>query len=148
MVQPDATLAMPGCHVLVEAKRIRRSAFQAEQLAREYVTLLSDAGAKTPLLLLVIGAPPPVAVKGHGRLDPVDAVMLHLETVVGRANGNVGTMALVSAQLPDVLAWITWAEIGEIVTREAAALTELSYGLSGTVQRLASAVSTAIDWHS
>lgn len=148
VVQPDATMSMPSCHVLVEAKRIRRSAFQAEQLAREYVTLLSDAGAKTPLLLLVIGAPPPVAVQGHGRLDPVEAVMLHLETVVSRANESVGTLASISVQVPDVLAWITWAEIAEIVTREAAAFTGLSHGLSGTVDRLASTVTTAINWHS
>jgi hypothetical protein len=50
--------------------------------------------------------------------------------------------------VPEALAWITWAEISELVARQAMAFANLPDGLSGTVQRLASAVSTAIDWHS
>lgn len=148
VVQPDATLVLPNCHVLVEAKRIRSSSFQAEQLAREYVATVSDARKKSPLLLLVLGSPPPVSVKSNGRLDPLDAVRLYLEEVVARTDGSAGTAEELSAQLPDALAWITWAEIREVVARQAAGFADLPGGVTGTVQRLASAVKTAIDWHS
>ncbi len=48
VVQPDATMAMPGHFVLVEAKRIRTASFQPEQLAREYITLLDKAADRVP----------------------------------------------------------------------------------------------------
>ena len=54
-VQPDATIAMPGHFVLMEAKRIRRASFQPEQLAREYVALLNEAADRVHLLLIVLG---------------------------------------------------------------------------------------------
>lgn len=66
VVQPDGVLVSPSCYVLIEAKRIRRSAFQAEQLAREYAAVLQEAHGRTPLLLLLLGAPPPVSVAGEG----------------------------------------------------------------------------------
>ena len=148
VVQPDAKLVMPGCHVLVEAKRIRSASFQAEQLAREYVTAVSDAGAKSPLLLLVLGSPPPVLVKRHGRLAPLDAVRIHLEGVVARTDGSVGTAEELSARLPEALAWITWAEIRDVVSTQVGFFADLPDGVNGTVLRLAAAVSTAIEWHS
>ncbi|MGI8691630.1 MAG: hypothetical protein ACR2JK_01840 [Geodermatophilaceae bacterium] len=88
VVQPDATLISPNTHVLVEAKRIRACYFQAEQLPREYLALLLAAEARTPLLLVVLGAPPPVPLRGHrGRLPLLDALTLHLETVHNRVEG-------------------------------------------------------------
>lgn len=148
VVQPDATIAMPGHFVLVEAKRIRSASFQPEQLAREYVTLLDVAADRVPLLLLILGAPPPVAVKGYGRLDPIEAVTTQLDAVLGRTNDYQGDAESLAARLPDVLAWITWAEIREIVVGQAADFTDLATGVGGTIDRLASAVVTAIDWHS
>ena len=55
-VQPDATITTTTCSVLVEAKRIKASAFQPEQLAREYLALLQEVTKRTPLLLLVLGS--------------------------------------------------------------------------------------------
>lgn len=69
VVQPDGLLTSPHCLVLLEAKRIRSSSFQPEQLAREYVALRLRAGDRTPLLLLVLGTAPPVSVKGSGWLS-------------------------------------------------------------------------------
>ena len=57
-VQPDATITTETCSVLVEAKRIKASAFQPEQLAREYLALLQESTDRTPLLLLVLGSRP------------------------------------------------------------------------------------------
>lgn len=148
VVQPDATMGMPGHFVLIEAKRIRRASFQPEQLAREYITLLDVAAGRIPLLLLVLGAPPPIAVKGRGRLDPIEVVTTQLDAVLGRTKHYDGDAASLTAKLPDTLAWITWAEIREIVVRQAASLPDTANGLDGTVDRLASAVVAAIDWHS
>ncbi len=148
VVQPDATIEMPGHFVLIEAKRIRRATFQPEQLAREYITLLDQAAKRVPLLLLVLGEPPPIAVKGHGRLDPIEAVTAQLDSVLGRTKDYEADAASLAAKLPDPLAWITWTEIREIVLRQAGGFVDLADGLAGTVDRLASAVVAAIDWHS
>jgi hypothetical protein len=44
VVQPDASIASPHVQVLVESKRIRSSAFQPWQLAREYLAVRHQAG--------------------------------------------------------------------------------------------------------
>lgn len=54
-VQPDGIIESPNTYTILEAKRIRSSSFQPEQLAREYVLALRDAGPRTPILLLVLG---------------------------------------------------------------------------------------------
>jgi len=66
VVQPDATITSPSVYALVEAKRIRRSSFQPEQPAREFVaaTVEAQASGRRPLLLLILGTPPPVTVSG------------------------------------------------------------------------------------
>ena len=66
VVQPDATITSPSVYALVEAKRIRRSSFQPEQPAREFVaaTVEAQASGRRPLLLLILRTPPPVTVSG------------------------------------------------------------------------------------
>jgi hypothetical protein len=66
VVQPDAIISSSNSYVLVEAKRLRRSSFQPEQLAREYLAVTQQANGRTPLLLLILGAPPPVAGRASG----------------------------------------------------------------------------------
>ena len=82
VVQPDGTLVSPSSYVLIEAKRIRRSSFQPEQLAREYAGAMQEAQGRTPLLLLILGGPPPVSVAGAGRLSIEDAVKRHFGEVL------------------------------------------------------------------
>jgi hypothetical protein len=89
VVQPDDIMMSTGCYVLPEAKRIRRSSFQAEQIAREYVALMAAAEGKSPLLSLILGSPPPVTVKGHGRLSVEDAASLFSQPF--STGQNVGT---------------------------------------------------------
>jgi hypothetical protein len=55
---------------MLEAKRIKRGAFMPEQLAREFLAVVQEAGDRNRLLLLVLPTPPPVHVRGHGRLAP------------------------------------------------------------------------------
>src|SRR5262249_31584426 len=78
IVQPDATIAGPSSYVLLEAKRIEGGSSQPQQLAREYLAVTRAAHEHTPLLLLVLGAPPPIKVTGLGRMSIADAIRLHL----------------------------------------------------------------------
>jgi len=59
-VQPDGIIKSANTYTILEAKRICRSSFQPEQLSREYVLALRDAGPRTPILLLILGTFPPV----------------------------------------------------------------------------------------
>lgn len=145
-VQPDATVTTPTCSVLIEAKRIKASAFQPEQLAREYLAVLQGTEARRPLLLLVLGAPPPVVIKGQGRMSPHDSIADQLPALLDRLGRDPAEAAELSDALADRLAWITWAQIGDIVG--GAMPPENSSGAEATVRRMAGALLQAVEWHS
>lgn len=145
-VQPDAQFATVNSFTLIEAKRLRRSEFQVEQLAREFLALLSEAGRRVPLLLLILGKEPPVSVTGHGRLGISDAVTLTLPNLLDQADRTEELDALV-ARIPEVVAWVTWGQIRDIVVTGRTAF-EQETEVAGTMRRLCDAVVTAIDWHS
>ena len=148
VVQPDATVVSRATYTLIEAKRIGRSSFQVNQLAREVVALLATAGDRSPLMLLLLGSPPPVAVAGRGRLSLQAAVAVSLADVLAvTPEVDLGPDALMD-RLPETMAWITWAEIADVTRRQAELFRAAPNGLAGTVRRLASAVTDAIDWHS
>ena len=147
VVQPDALISSPNCFALVEAKRIRGGAFQAEQLSREYVAVMRDAGGRTPLLLLLLGAPPPVVVKGLGRLSLEDAVLRGLGAVLATAEDHGLDEETLRAGLPGALARITWQEIGEVVRQQQASFRSSDPAVEGTVERLADSVVHAIERH-
>lgn len=147
VVQPDAIFETPTTYTLVEAKRIRYGSFQPEQLAREYVTLMSKAGTATPILFL-LGVTPPVRVKGNGQLGIAEAVGRFLSPVLER----VGDQTLPSeselmARIPEVFCWLSWAELDRCI-REAAN-TYVSGHDSGeaSVRRIASFIQNAVAWH-
>lgn len=81
--QPDALLTSPGVFVLVEAKRIRTSAFQPKQLAREYVATLAHANGRAPIIFL-LGVNPPVLVKGNGRISFLPQMMTYFVGFPGK----------------------------------------------------------------
>lgn len=148
VVQPDATVVSSATYTLIEAKRIRRSSFQFDQLAREVVALLAAAGNRSPLLLLLLGSPPPVAVAGRGRLSLEAAIAGSLDQVLA-VTPEVGlSVDAVMDRLPETVAWTTWGEIADVTRRQAELFREAPNGLAGTVRRLALAVTDAIDWHS
>ena len=147
VVQPDAIFETPTTYTLVEAKRIRYGSFQPEQLAREYVTLMSKAGTATPILFL-LGVTPPVRVKGIGQLGIAEAVGRFLGPVMER----VGDQGLPSeselmVRIPDVFSWLSWPELDQCI-REAAN-TYVSGHAAGdaSVQRIASFIHNAVAWH-
>ena len=148
VVQPDGLLQTPSCHILLEAKGMGRSAFQPEQLAREFVCVIREAGAARSLLLLVIPSRPPVPVRSHGRLSLPNAIGLHLGSVVERTPGMHDTTDTLLSRIPECVAWITWHEVREAVANANFDATTLPAPVAATIQRLRDALIDAIDWHS
>jgi hypothetical protein len=147
VVQPDGLLVTPSCHVLLEAKGMGRSAFQSEQLSREFACVVRDAGNARPLLLLITPTAPPVPVKGHGRLPVGAAIGLYLEPVLTRTKGLDTPLDDLIARIPDTVAWITWNEVQAAVANAHIDTAALPVSVAGTVQRLRDDLVKAIDWH-
>ena len=77
-----------------------------------------------------------------------DAVEQHLPRF-GAASGLKDTLVEeAQRRIPEVTAWITWAEIREIVLRQREVFSNQDDDVVATVQRLCDSVTTAIDWHS
>lgn len=149
VVQPDALVTSPTCCIVVEAKRIGRSSFQLEQLAREYALVMRYAkkrGADAPLLLLVLAEEPPVHIEGAGRVTPEDSIRTHLPAVLDRCEPDGMTAEELAARIPEALAWVTWHEVRTLVEASASAFAgDLS--VKRSIDRLARAVTNAIEWH-
>lgn len=146
VVQPDALITSPSSFVLVEAKRVRASSFQPEQLAKEYVATMAHAGTRTPLILL-LGARPPVLVRGRGRMSVEQAISSELESVLLRAKNEHLMMDLMVERIPEVFCWITWPELSAVVARQAAGLSSADPSVNASVRRLAKSVCSSIAWH-
>jgi hypothetical protein len=146
-IQPDAYLHMPEATVLVEAKRIRSGGFQPEQLTREFLSLMRDHQTTHRLLLLVLAAPPPLSVKGLGRMGITEAITSQLTAVHARAAAPPHLPSLL-AQAPNAWAWITWSELNEVLERAAAALSHIAdLSVRASVSRTAQSAIRAIRWH-
>ncbi|MFC9693745.1 hypothetical protein ACFTSF_34655 [Kribbella sp. NPDC056951] len=146
-VQPDGILVTPSCHVLIEAKGMGKSAFQSEQLSREFVCVHRDAGQSRPLLLLITPEPPPLPVKGHGRLPIEAAIALHLESVLARTTGLTTTPDDLAATIPDTVAWLTWDDLGAAVADAGQNLPPLPPSVAATIHRLRDDLLRALAWH-
>ena len=113
-VQPDGRLKSDRTAVWLEAKRIRPSSVQERQLARTLAALLSNARDLAPLLLLVLGAPPPVQVQRQGRVRVAEAVehpLPHLGPAVDRHRVRDAV---------ESVRWITWDEVDRAIADVAA----------------------------
>jgi hypothetical protein len=127
--------------------RVLPSSFQPEQLAREYLALATDTVSKTPLLLLFLGSPPPVTVKGIGRLDLFDAIRRELDGFHHRVGSELDLDEL-ERLIPDRVAWTKWDDISHVVTDQALRFSCSDPGVLGTIQRLSRSVTDAVTWHS
>lgn len=148
VVQPDAMIKSSGCYVLVEGKRLRRSSFQPEQLAREYLAVMQDASGRTPLLLLILGAPPPVSVQGLGRLSLQDSVAGQLPSVLSRTSCIGLGEADLLRRLPETVAWTTWPDVQQVAMRQHADFCSATPAVAGTMARLVASINDAIIRHS
>jgi len=145
-IQPDAMLNMPGATILVEAKRIRSGSFQPEQLAREYLSLIRDSHTSEHLLLLLLASPPPILVRGLGRLSVRDAILNQLPLVHSTATDAPPLHQLI-ANVDDSYAWITWTELERIVNKQAKQFTNADDDVTSAIRRTAAFISRAVAWH-
>ena len=85
---------------------------------RELVALMSKTGGRSPLLLLILGTPPPVAVAGRGRLSLEEAIAGDVADVLAKAPEVAASVDVLIDRLPETIAWITWAKIAEVTRRQ------------------------------
>lgn len=148
-VQPDVVLTSPSTYTLIEAKRIRSSSFQTDQLAREFIAAVQQAGQRVPLLLVILGSPPPVVVdKIVGRVSLEDAITRRLDQVGDWSGGTTLSHEDLAALIPEVVAWTTWDEIRDVLAANRLRYSAAPEGLGSTVSRLCDAAIAAINWHS
>lgn len=146
-VQPDAVFETPSTYTLVEAKRIRYSSFQPEQLAREYVALMSNTGASKPVLLL-LGVTPPLRVKGSGLLEIHEAIGRFLGPVLERTGDEaLPSESELLERIPEIFCWISWEELKGCIAQAAELHSALHPSGEASVQRIAAFVRNAIAWH-
>lgn len=146
-VQPDGILESADVYCMLEAKRIKRGAFMPEQLAREFLAVVQEAGSRRGLLLLVLPSSPPVNVDGHGRLALHDAVTEFLPQVVERVPGRFPAISELCSRVDSTLAYTTWQRIAEQVGIAAAQFSSDDQTVKRCIGRLAAAVVNAIQWH-
>lgn len=139
-VQPDVTMSSDSMFVLVEAKAPNdRSSFQPEQLARELVVTRDHARGRLAVLLLVLGAEPPVPVRGHGRMAVDEAIALGLTGLAARGvNASRGQV--------DVC-WTTWGAVADRTALALAGFRNADPSVVSAVSRLAHQLTNAIRVH-
>lgn len=141
--QPDVLVQSDTAYVLVEAKRIRRSSFGPEQLAREVLAVRQEAAGRSPLVLVVTGAEPPIAVRDHGRMALLDAVSLGASLMSERL-GRVIEIPGAEAEV----AFITWSEVAEVVDTALPSASAAAGPSASTLERLVRTVIEAVSEHS
>jgi len=146
-VQPDGVIESPSVYCLLEAKRIKRGAFQPEQLAREYLAVVQEAGLRRPLLLLILPSAPPIAVSRNGRLEIHEAVARWLEPVLARCEHEFPPLDRLLQDIDSVIAYTTWPAVAGIIEDGLKNFSTGDPSVDGSVARIAHAVLGAIRWH-
>lgn len=146
-IQPDALMTSPSVFTLVEAKRIRTSAFQRSQLAREYVAVMTHADSRTPIIFL-LGVKPPFLVRGLGRMSIEAAVADQLASVLAEISNDLLGLEDLLRGIDDVFCWISWEEIDAVIRRQVATFRSGDDSVEASVRRLAGSINAAIEWHS
>lgn len=154
VVQPDGLIETPDTKVLIEAKGMRRSRFQPEQLAREFCCVTRDAAAAPspthPLLLLLLPQPPPVPVAGLGRVPIHTSIKNNLAHVAARTANLTFSTEDLTDRIDATVSWITWHEIRDTISSPLDAhpdLRGLPRTVQAAVQRLRDDAIRAVEWH-
>lgn len=146
-VQPDGLLTTSDCYVLLEAKRIRASSFQREQLARELVAVVRESGRRSPLLFLLLGSGPPIRVRGIGRVSLRDAVAAGFESLSPRLSLDLSERGSLLDRLDDVVAWTTWDQLAATLLEQRSRYPAEDASGSGCVNRLVDSVLASLARH-
>lgn len=141
--QPDVVIGSSASFAFVEAKRVSRASFQPEQLARELLLTAVHGGGRQPVLLLVLGEPPPVTVKGQGRMSLSDAIELGLESIEARVSASARTLADGAA-----VAYLTWSAIASHVEDALDGYDNPDRSTTETVRRIGLTLVDAVASHS
>ncbi len=136
-VQPDATISTTKAFCLVEAKRLRPSSFQPQQLARLATTIADLSKSQSAFCLLVLRENPPVKVKAHGELTLAEAVQL--------GDGKAG--APDPLRVDEQFAVITWEEIASIVADQVRPFANTDASIELSIARLAAQVVQSVTRH-
>ena len=96
--------------------------------------------------LLILGSRPPITVKKQGLRNITEAITEHLPQVLANTGADERFEDLVK-RIPEVVSWITWAELDTVIARQLSFMKIEDPSLRGTVERLATAVSAAIAIH-
>lgn len=136
-VQPDATISTTNSLCLVEAKRLKPSSFQPQQLARLAAAIADLNGSQSAFCLLVLRKDPPVNVKGYGYLTLAEALML------GDRNVGKPDTRLIDKQF----AVITWDEIQRIVADQVQRFANVDASVESSIGRLAREVIQSVARH-
>ena len=152
-VGPDALLGLEtggegGVYAFIEAKRIKRGSFQPEQLAREYVVLMREAGMKVPLLILILGQVPRIKVKGLDQKQPIKAAISeNLKPVLDKVDSPRYDLPELTNRIDRTVAWITWDEIRQIVRQQQRVFNAETPSTQAAIERVANSIIEAIDFH-
>ena len=136
-VQPDATISTTNALCLVEAKRLKPSSFQPQQLARLATTITALSRSQSAFCLLVLRKDPPVKVKGHGDLTLAEAVRL----------GDRTAGAPDPLRVAEQFAVITWEEIASMVRTQTRRFTNEDPSVEISIARLAREVAASVQRH-
>ncbi|MGD0652321.1 MAG: hypothetical protein ABSA97_14485 [Verrucomicrobiia bacterium] len=147
-VQPDGLVETPSCFALIEAKKIGRSSFQPQQLAKEFVLVMRDSKGRQPLLWLILSSRPPVSVKGKKKLSIYEAIDLQLETILRRAENHDFKADSLLQRVNDVVCWTTWGTILDIVSEARKRFASADESTDACIQRLARSLEQAVARHS
>lgn len=105
------------------------------------------ASERTPLLLLILGSPPPVPVAGGGALSIHDAITRFLPGVHQFAVDHPLILDDLGARIADVCAWTTWHDLAATVTAQHRELAISDPSIAATITRLTKAVISSVAHH-
>ena len=101
-----------------------------------------------PLLLVILGSPPPVGVvKIPGLVSLEEAIAQRPDEVDAWLEAKLSPEELIS-RVPEILAWTTWGEIHDVLAANRLLFSSAPDGLGHSVSRRCDAAVAAIDWHS
>lgn len=142
-IQPDAVIAGDSVTCLVEAKRLRPSRFQPEQVARCLHTVTDPNLDTLGFVLLVLADDPPIRVNGHGRVGLTTAVGIGLDR-----QGVAWKREELTEVVAQRFAWITWAEIASCVQTALEDQPSSDASVHAAHARLTSSISDSVRRHS
>jgi hypothetical protein len=99
-------------------------------------------------LWLILGSEPPVLLRGHGRKNPIDAIEIHLESVLERSENHTFEKSALLQEANKVVCWTTWQAISDVVSEQLANLYIPDKSIKDCVERLANSIVQSIAWHS